>query len=103
MRGRGCQPLLHVAVKFSARRIDRVAGMHKPGIRAEPANEIVDRLIAPHRLRECSAGLRRSCHRGELAFVGHLEGGTVGVGAIEIALNRHIVEPGIEIGEIPLG
>ena len=103
MRGRGCQPLLHVAVKFGARRIDRVAGMHKSGIRAEPTDEIVDRFITPHGLSQCRTGLGRSRHLGELALIGLLEGDAVGIGAIEIALDRHIVEPGVEIGEIPLG
>ena len=59
MRGGRGHALLHVAVKLGARRIDRVAGMDEPGIGTEPAHEIVDRLVAPHRLGERGAGLRR--------------------------------------------
>ena len=103
MRRRRGQPLLHVAVEFGARRIDGVAGMQEPGIGAEPAHQIVDRLIAAHRFGERRAGLRRARQLGELALVGLLEGDAVGVGAIEIALDRRIVQAGIEVGEIPLG
>ena len=100
-RGRG-QPLLHVAVKFGARRIDRVAGMNEPGIGAEPAHQIVDRLVAPHRLGELSAGRGRSRQPGELALVCILERDALDIGAIEIAFDRRIVEAGIKVGEIPL-
>ncbi len=103
MRGGRRHALLHVAVKFGARRIDRVAGMHQAGIGAEPAHQIVDRLVASHRRGELRAAIRRSRHLGELALVGFLEGDAVGIGTIEIALDGRIVEPGIKIVEIPLG
>ena len=103
MRRGGRHPLLHVAVKFVARRIDRVAGVHEPGIGAEPAHQIVDRLVAPHRFGERRAALRGAGERRELAFVGLLESDTVGIGAVEIALDRRIVEAGIKVGEIPFG
>ena len=52
MRGGRRHPLLHVAVEFGARRIERVAGMNEPGIGAEPPHQIVDRLVAAHRRGE---------------------------------------------------
>ena len=61
-RGRR-QPLLHVAIEFRARRIDRVAGMHEPGERGEPAEEIVEPLIAlapPPRARARRRAPRRA-------------------------------------------
>ena len=58
MRGGGRHPLLHVAVKFGARRIERVAGMNEPGIGAEPAHQIVDRLVAAHHRGERRAAVR---------------------------------------------
>ena len=103
MRGRRRQPVLHIAVEFVARRIDSVAGMQEPGIGAQPPDKIVDRFIAAHRFGERFAGFRRARQLGELALVGLLEGDTVGVGAIEIALDQRIVQAGIEIVEIPLG
>ncbi len=101
-RGRG-HALLHVAEKFRARWIDRVAGMDQAGVRHQPPDEIVDRLATPHRLGERCAPLRRARHGVELAFVGLLETDAVGVGAIKIALDGRIVEAGIEIVEIPFG
>ncbi len=49
--------LLHVAVEFRARRIDGVAGMHEAGERADPAEQIVERLVALHRLGERRSGV----------------------------------------------
>ena len=103
MRGRRRQPLLHVAIKFRARRIDRVAGMHEAGVGREPPHAIVERLIAPHGLRQRRAGRRRARHVGQLALKGLLESRAFGIGATEIALDRRIVEAGIEVGEIPFG
>ena len=100
-RGRG-QPLLHVAVKFGARRIDGVAGMDQTRIGAEPAHQIVDRLIAPHGLGERGAALGCAGETGELALVGVLERGAVGIGPVEVALDSRVVDAGIKIVEIPL-
>ena len=102
MRGGGRHPLLHVAIKFGARRIDRVAGVNEAGIGAEPAHQIVNRLVAPHRRGERRATVRAACHRGELALIGGLEVDAFGVDAVEIALDRRIVETGIKVVEIPL-
>ena len=103
MRGGRRHALLHVAVEFGARRIDGVAGMNKPGIGADAAHQIVDRLVALHGFGKLCAAVRRAGHGGELALVGLLEGQAVSIGAVEIALDRRIVETGIKIGEIPLG
>ena len=101
-RGRG-HPLLHVAIKLGARRIDRIALMDENRIGAEPAHAIADRLIAPHRFTERRAALGRGGERRELALVGLLEGQAVGIGAIEVALDGGIVEAGIERAEVPFG
>ena len=50
-RGRG-DALLHVAVEFGAHRIGGVAGMDEPGKRDQPAKQVLDRLVALHRLGE---------------------------------------------------
>ena len=101
-RGRG-HALLHVAIKFGACRIDRVALMDEHRIGAEPAHAIADRLITPHRFAERCAALRRRGERRELALVILLEGQAVGIGAIEVALDGGIVEAGIERAEVPFG
>ena len=101
MRGGRCHALLHVAVKLGSRRVDSVAGMHEAGIGAQPPHEIVDRLVAPHRRGKRRSGPRPTRHLGKLALIGFLKGDTLGVGAVEIALDRRIVEPGIKIAEIP--
>ncbi len=102
MRGRRRQPLLHVAVEFGARGIDRVAGMNEPRIRREPPHQVVERLVAPHGFNERTAGRRSARQVGQLALVGFLEGDALGVGAVEIGLDRGIVKAGIKVGEIPL-
>ena len=103
MRGGRRHALLHVAVEFGARRIDGIAGMNEPGIGAEPPHQIVDRLVAPHRRGERGAAGRPARHFGELALVGRLEVDAFGIDAVEIALDRRIVEAGIKVVEIPLG
>ncbi len=88
MRRRGGDALLHVAVEFGARRIDRVAGMNEPGIGDEPAEQIVERLVALHRLGERAPGVGRVRQRGELALVGLLERDAVGVAASRSRFTR---------------
>ncbi len=95
--------LLYVTIKLGARRIDRIAGMHETRIGPDTPEEIVERLIAPHRRRQRSAGLRRGRHIGKFALVSLLEGGAVRIRAIEITPDRRIVEAAIEVVEIPLG
>ena len=56
-RGRG-DALLHVAVEFRAHRIGGVAGVDEAGIGHEPADEIVDLLVALDRLGERAPGRR---------------------------------------------
>ena len=79
MRGGRGQPLLHVAVKFGARRIDGVAGMQEPRIGAEAAHQIVDRFVALHRFGERAAGFRRLRQFRKLALEGFLERETFGI------------------------
>ena len=99
-RGSG-QPLLHVAEEFSALRIDRIAGVQQSGIRAETPGEVVDGLIMAHGVSERGAGVGRFRHLGKLAFIGIFESDAFGVRAVEIALDRGIVQAGIEVGQIP--
>ncbi len=101
MRGSGRHPVLHVAVKFGARRIERVAGMNEPGIGAEPAHQIVDRLVTAHRRGKRRAAVCAARHGGELAFVSGLEVDAFGVDAVKVALDGRIVEAGIKVVEIP--
>src|SRR6266540_1703776 len=96
MRGGGRDPLLYVGVELGARGIDRVAGVEESRIGREPSEEIVERLIALHRAGRGPLGKRR-----ELTFVGLLECEAFGSTAIEIALHLRIIEPGIEVREIP--
>ena len=74
---------------------------NKSGIRAETPGEVVDGLITAHRVGERGAGVGRFRHVGKLAFIGIFESDAFGVGAVEIALDRGIVETGIEVGQIP--
>src|SRR6266511_4859562 len=101
MRGGGRDPLLYVGVELGARGIDRVAGVEESRIGREPSEEIVERLIALHRLGQRRAGRGPLGKRRELTFVGLLECEAFGSTAIEIALHLRIIEPGIEVREIP--
>ena len=101
MRGGGGDPLLHVGVEFCTRGIDGVAGVDETGIGREPAKQIVERLVALHRLGQRRPGAGPVGERSELTLVGLLEGETFRVGAIEVALHLRVVDPGVEIGEIP--
>jgi hypothetical protein len=93
--------LLHVAVELGARRIAVVAGIEQRGVGVEPAEAVVDRFVALHRVDERTALPGRQ--RGELALEVGLEGGAVRVALFEVALERGIVHAGIEVGEVPLG
>ena len=95
------QPLLHVAVKLGAGRIERVAGVNKAGEGGQPAHAIVDGFVAAHRGGQRRAATGSGSIAGELALIGLLEGGAFGIGAIEIALDRRIVKSAIEIVQIP--
>ena len=101
MRRSGGNAVLHVAIEFGARRIDRIAGMDQARIGNDPADEIIERLITLDRSQERGPSLRTIGERRELALVGFLERQAFGVGAIEIAGNARIVEPGIEVGQVP--
>ncbi len=73
--------------------------MKEPGIGAEPAHQIVNRLVTPHRFRQRSAAAGGK--RGELSLKRRLEVGTFDVDPVEIALDGGIVEAGIKVAEIP--
>ena len=103
MRGGGREALLHVAVKFRARRIDRVAGMDEPRIGGEPPEQVVEPLEALDRLRERAPAARPLGEPRELALEILLERDRIVVRPIEIALHRRVVDAGVEVGEVPLG
>ena len=101
MQRRIGQPLGNVAVELGDRGVDAVAGVNQTGIGAEPAGEIVDRLIAPDRLGEprAAALLRRPF--GELALVVGLKRDAIGIHLLEVARHFRRVDAGIEIGQVP--
>ena len=103
MGRRAGETLLHVAVELGTDRIDRVLRVDQAGIGREPAEQVVELLETLHRARKLLAGIRAIRERGELALEILLEGDAVAVGAVEIALHRRVIDPGIERGEIPLG
>ena len=100
---RGCRrdALLHVGVEFRARRIDGVAGVEEAGIGREPAEKIIERFVALHRRRELRSRIGSLDERRELALKGLLERQAFGGAAIEVALDLRIIDPGIEVGEVP--
>ena len=64
-RGRG-EPLLRVAIELRALRIGGVAGIDEARVGHQAAEQILDRLVAPHRLGELRdasgpAPVRRAC------------------------------------------
>jgi hypothetical protein len=75
--------------------------MQEPGKGHQPADQVIDRFIAPHRLGEQDAAVIAGSEPGELAAIGILEGLAFGVGAIEVALDLGGIDGGIEIGEVP--
>ena len=103
MRGRRREAVLHIAIELRAGRIDRVAGMHEARKRGEPAEQIVELLIAHDRLRKRDRAIGLIEKRGELALEVILERLAVLVGAVEIALHLRVVDAGIKIAEVPFG
>ena len=99
-RGRG-DALLHVAIELGDGRIGGVAGVEQTGIGDQPAEHVLDRLVAPHRLAERAAGVGARGDIGEPALVGLLELDALGLAAIEVALDLGRVHRRIKIGEIP--
>ena len=93
--------LLDVAIEFCALRIECVAGLNQTGERADPPKQIAERLVALDRLGERASRVRSIRQGRELALVGLFKGEAVGVGALEIAFHIGIVDPGIEIGQVP--
>ena len=101
MRRRRGDALLHVAIEFRPRRIDRVAGVDQAGIGNEPPQKVVELLVADDRLRELLSGLRIAGQRGKLALEVLLERDAVAVGAIEIAFHGGIVDPRVQRAQVP--
>ena len=101
MRGGGRHALLHVGVEFGARGIDRVAGADEVRVGFDAPTQIAERFVALHRLGERAAGIRPAGNFGQPALVGLLEGDRLGIDAIEIALHARIIDPRIEVVQVP--
>ena len=99
-RGRR-QPLGNVAIEFGNHGIDAVAGMNEAGIGAEPAGEIVDRLVAPDGLGKPASAVVAGDAFRELALVVRFKRGAVGIHLLQIARDFGRVDTGIKIGEVP--
>ena len=99
-RDRG-DALLHVAVEFGDGRVLRIPGIGQARIRDQPAEQILDRLVAPHRFGERLSAMRAAGEFFEPALIGLLERDALGFGAVEIGLELRRIDRGIEIGEIP--
>ncbi len=81
------QPFGDIAVEFRDRGIDAVAGMNQSGIGAEPAGEIVDRLIALYGSRKPAATALSRRPLRKLAFVVGLKRDAFGIHPVEVV--RH--------------
>ena len=99
-RGRR-QPFGNVAIEFGDRGIDAVAGVHEAGIGAEAAGEVVNRLVAPHGLRQKAAAVILCRPFGQLAFVVGLKRDAIGIHPFQVARHFGGIDTGIEIGQIP--
>ena len=101
-RGRG-QPLLRVAVELGPLRIGGVARIDEAGIGHDPAEEVLDRLVAQHGGAERVCGVLASGEPVELAAVGLGEGLALGLGPGEVAREIRAVHGRVEVGEVPFG
>src|SRR5262249_10222683 len=79
------------------------AGVDEAGEGNQASQEIVELLVAGHRMRKRLAGIGGLGKRREPAFEILLEGPAILIGAIEIALHLRIVDAGIEGVEVPFG
>jgi len=75
--------------------------VEEAGIGREPAEKIIERFVALHRRRELRSRIGSLDERRELALKGLLERQAFGGAALEVALDLRIIDPGIEVGEIP--
>jgi hypothetical protein len=93
MRGRSRDALLHVGIEFCSRGIDGIAGMDETGIRNQPAEKIVEGLIALYSVRERRARRGSVGEPRKLALICLFESNAFRIGAIEIALHLRIIDP----------
>ena len=101
--GGGGQPLLHVAVELGDHGVGGVAGVSERGIRDQPAELVVERLVAADRLGDTWTSVLARRHFGQPALEVALESGALSVGRVQVACDFRAVDAGIEIVEIPLG
>ena len=80
MQRGGGDALLHVAVELGAQRIGGVAGIEQRGIGDQPAELVLQRLVALDRLGERAARALARGQRLQAALEGLLESDAFGVG-----------------------
>ena len=68
MQRGGRDAFLHVAVELRTDRIGRIAGIEQRGIGDEPAEPVVDRLVALDRFGQCASGALARRQRGQIAL-----------------------------------
>ena len=73
MRRRRRHALLNIAVEFRPRRIDGIAGVDETRIGTEPAHQIIDRFVTPHRGSKRLTTFSRRRQACELALEGFLK------------------------------
>ena len=96
------QPLLHVAVELRAHRIAGVAGIQEGRIGDQPAEQVVDRLIARTASARALPASDAAGHVRKPALIVLLEGGAVGLCLRKVAGDLRCIVARIEIGQIPL-
>jgi len=101
MRGSRGDPLLHITIKFGARRITGVTRIDETRIGDEPTNQVVDRLVAFDRIGETGAGLRSARQSCELSFELIFKGNRICIGALKIAPHLRCIHGRVEISQIP--
>ncbi len=89
-------PLLHGLEEAADLRIAHIPGIDEIGVAHDPAERLLEQLVACH----CAAE-RRPGKRRQLAFVTRAQGGGSGFARRQIPLQLAAIASGIEIGEIP--
>ena len=93
---------LDVAVEFGPDRIGRVAGIDEAGEGGEPAEQVLQCLVADDRLGELGCrGLARG-DRGKASLERGLEGDRLALGLVEVAPDGGRIHGGIERAQVPL-
>ena len=93
---------LGVAVEFGTSRVGRIAGIDEAGKGNDPAEQILDLLVALHGLEQAfAAGLAGEVR--ELALVGRRKGLAHAAAPGEVLRIGRRLHRRIEVGEVPFG